>query len=450
MTSLLGDARTLALEPGRVDADAAAARSIFEKGWQLLDHLPARSQRSAAEREKGRDVVDAMSDLCWRFCRTHRSELYDRLTEQRSRAVRVDELVWRAAELWPGLVPTRDDVAAEAERMQADKDGREIQQGLFVSQMLSDPDIGAHLISSMLAPTKAATNRVDELVERGSIDLGTARVAIEGEVGYVYFKNPRYLNAEDDETLGPVETAIDLVLLHPDVNMGVLRGDPVEHPKYAGRRIFSAGINLTKIYHGKVSYLFYLVRDLGLVNKLYRGFARGDYRTNESEPESTIEKPWVAVVEGFAIGGGCQLLLVVDYVIAEEGSYFNLPARKEGIIPGAANLRLPRFVGEGVAREAIMFDRTFHVDDLDAKALINEVHPRDELDAVLGRTVDNAVGSGMVSAAGNRRALRVQTEPLDVFRRYMATYAREQAFCHLSEQLIENLEHHWKAKSRKL
>ena len=450
MSSLLGDARSLSLEPGRLDADAASARTIFEKGWKLLDSLPARSQRSPAEKAEGRDIADAISDLCWRFCRTHRSELYDRLTEQRAKAVRVDELVWRAAELWPGLVPTRDEVAAEAERMQADKDGREIRQGLFVSQMLSDPEIGTHLITSMLAPTKKAHDLIDELVAAGSLDLGTARIAIEGGVGYVYFKHPRTLNAEDDDTLGPVETAIDLVLLHPDVRMGVLRGDPVEHPKYAGRRIFSAGINLTKIYHGKLSYLFYLVRDLGLVHKLYRGFARDDYRTNESEPESTIEKPWMAVVEGFAIGGGCQLLLVVDYVIAEEGSYFNLPARKEGIIPGAANLRLPRFVGEGVARQAIMFDRTFHVDDPDAKALINEVHPRDELDAALQTVVDNAVGSGMVSAAGNRRALRVQAEPLDVFRRYMATYIREQATCHLSEQLIENLERHWKAKSRKL
>ncbi len=97
-----------------------------------------------------------------------------------------------------------------------------------------------------------------------------------------------------------------------------------------------------------------------------------------------------------------------------------------------------------------MFERTFPVDDPDAKALINEVHPRDELDAAVKKAVDNAVGSGMVSAAGNRRALRVQTEPLDVFRRYMATYAREQAYCHLSEQLIRNLEHHWKAKSRTL
>ncbi len=56
----------------------------------------------------------------------------------------------------------------------------------------------------------------------------------------------------------------------------------------------------------------------------------------------------------------------------------------------------------------------------------------------------------MVSASGNRKAIRVQAEPFDIFRRYMATYAREQAYCHLSEQLIRNLERHWNAKSRKL
>ena len=179
-------------------------------------------------------------------------------------------------------------------------------------------------------------------------------------------KHPRFLNAEDDETRGPLEVAIDLVLLHPGLKMGVLRGDPVEHPKYAGRRIFSSGINLTRLYHGKISYLFYLVRDLGLVHKLYRGLALEAQSLDGLE--TTLEKPWMAVVDGFAIGGGCQILLVVDYVIAENGSYFNLPARKEGIIPGAANLRLPRFMGERMARQAILFDRLFRVEEPDAKA----------------------------------------------------------------------------------
>jgi thioesterase DpgC len=127
-----------------------------------------------------------------------------------------------------------------------------------------------------------------------------------------------------------------------------------------------------------------------------------------------------------------------------------LPARKEGIIPGCANLRLPRFMGERLARQAIMFDKTFAVDSAEGRTLVNEVVPRERLNAAVDQCVANAIGSGMVSAGGNRKAGRIQTEPLQVFREYMATYAYEQAFCHLSEQLVSNLEKHWDAKERRL
>ena len=60
------------------------------------------------------------------------------------------------------------------------------------------------------------------------------------------------------------------------------------------------------------------------------------------------------------------------------------------------------------------------------------------------RMVEKLTGSGVVSAAGNRRAFRAGEEPLDTFRRYMAVYAREQAHCHFSPALIANLEKNWK------
>ncbi|HJS73662.1 MAG TPA: enoyl-CoA hydratase/isomerase family protein [Vicinamibacteria bacterium] len=416
-------------------------------GWDALNHLPLRSKRSEAEHEEAARIRAALLEETARFARSHRREIYDRITDAGTKQVRVDDLLYRAAELFPGLVPTREEVAREAERMQMDKDGREIQQGILVSELLSDPAIGAHLISSMLAPTEEAREKLPELEARGVVDLGAARVEARGEVGYVFMTHPRFLNAEDDETRGPLETAVDLVLLHPGLRMGVLRGEKVDHPKYASRRIFSSGINLTRLYHGKISYLFYLVRDLGLVHKLYRGLALEPQSLEGLE--TTLEKPWMAVVDGFAIGGGCQILLVVDYVIAEKGSYFSLPARKEGIIPGAANLRLPRFMGERMARQAILFDRLFRVEEPDARALVNEVHSPLAIDEAVDRAIANALGSGMVSASGNRKALRVQLEPLDTFRRYMATYARAQAYCHLSDQLIVNLEKHWQAKSRR-
>ena len=70
--------------------------------------------------------------------------------------------------------------------------------------------------------------------------------------------------------------------------------------------------------------------------------------------------------------------------------------------------------------------------------------------AAIASFVERAVGSGVVSPGANRKAIRQQTEPLEAFRRYLTTYAFEQAFCHLSDQLIVNLEKHWNAKQRKL
>ncbi|MBE0627266.1 MAG: enoyl-CoA hydratase/isomerase family protein [Burkholderiales bacterium] len=434
--------------------DSARLGQACRRGRELLARLPARSKRNAGEKAAGHAVVHLLADAVWRFFRAYRKPVYDILTAGRTRALRLEELAWAGAELLPGILPTQAELAAESLSMQMDKDGLEIHQGMFFGQLLSDREIGLHMCMAMLLPTAAARARLEEFQSSGKLDLGAVRLEAKADAGYLYFHHPRYLNAEDDDTLTPQETACDLVLMHPGLRMGVLRGAPVEHPKYKGRRIFSAGINLTRIYQGKQSYLFYLTRDMGLLNKMFRGLAATDQagrlELRPDEPEQTLEKPWVAVLDGFAIGGGCQLLLVMDYVIAESGAYFNLPARKEGIIPGCANLRLPRYMGERMARQAIMFDKTFQVDDAEARTLVNEVHAREDMDRAVEACIANALGSGMVSAGGNRKAIRIQTEPLDTFRAYMATYAYEQSFCHLSEQLVHNLERHWNAKERKL
>jgi thioesterase DpgC len=186
---------------------------------------------------------------------------------------------------------------------------------------------------------------------------------------------------------------------------------------------------------------------MGLVNKLFRGIARRDASPDELIG-ATMEKPWIGVVEGFAIGGGCQLLLALDYVLAASDAYMTLPARKEGIIPGAANLRLWRFTGDRIARQAILYGRRLDCDTPEGRLICDEIAASSEIDGALERVVDGFTSSGVVSAAGNRRAFRVAEEPLDAFRRYMAVYAREQALCHFSPALIANLERNWNAHSR--
>jgi thioesterase DpgC len=188
---------------------------------------------------------------------------------------------------------------------------------------------------------------------------------------------------------------------------------------------------------------------MGLVNKIFRGLAHEDISPDEINGD-TIEKPWIAAVDGFAIGGGCQLLLAMDYIVAASDAYMTLPARKEGIIPGAANLRLPRFVGDRIARQAILYGRRLDCDTPEGRLICDEIAPPAGVDAAVDRVIESLTSSGIVSAAGNRRALRVAQEPLDLFRRYMAVYAREQAQCHFSPALIDNLEKYWNAAQRKL
>src|SRR3954468_12562035 len=381
-----------------------------------------------------------------RYMREHAEALYWELAD--GGPLRVEALLERAAERVPGLVPTTAQLAAERERVQGDKDGLEIAHGLLLSHVLASPVAGAHLVWSMLRPTPEALERLDGFRTSGEADLGGAHVRREGRAGILELRNPRHLNAEDETTLGATEVALDLILLDPEIEVGVFRGGVLDHPRYAGRRIFGAGINLTHLYRGRIAFAWYVVRDMGYVNKLYRGLSAPEHRPGE--PEETTEKLWIAAAETYAIGGACQLLHVMDHVIAERGCRLYLPARKEGIIPGASPLRMPRSVGDRLARQAILSGREFEAGVPPAELLCDEVVEPDAMDDALRERIEALTSSGLVNAAANRRALRVGEEPLDVFRQYMATFSREQAYCHLSPALVRNLEEHWNAHQREV
>ena len=373
------------------------------------------------------------------FFRAGAARLYEELTEGYTRAMRVERLVELASARHPDEVPSPERVEAERAHLLADKEPLEIAWGLLIAHVLADPAAGRHLVWSMLRPTDEALARVDEFRATGELDLGKAHVRREGRAGVLELRNPRHLNAEDDATVPATEIGVDLLLLDPEVEVAVFRGGVIDHPRYAGRRIFGSGINLTHLYRGQIAYLFFVVRDLGFVNKIYRGLgaaAAGDR-------EDSTEKLWVAAAETYAIGGACQLLHVMDHVIAERGCRLYLPARKEGIIPGASPLRLPRQVGDRLARQAILSGLEFEAGTPQAALLCDEVVERDAVDDAIARRVEELTSSGVVNAAANRRAIRAGQEPLDLFRSYMATYAREQAFCHFSPALVRNLEEHW-------
>ncbi len=428
------------------EADAASFSNFWLRGLDLLSALPEKPKRRPAEQAVAERILGVSRDCRSRFVAVHGTELYRRLTDGLSRHVRVEELAAGAAALVPGLVPTAATVQSEAVWLQKNKDGHELDQGILFNRFLADRTTGLHLCHSMLRPHPDSVQWLDRLARDGRIDLGTAIVERRGKSCVVALKNPRYLNAEDDGTVANVETAVDLALLDPASSICVMRGAPITGGKYDGQGVFCTGINLTRLYHGKIPYLWYLIRDLGFVNKIFRGLA-GDDDPDEAFGQNR-EKPWIALVEKFAIGGGCQTLLACDYVLAARDAYMTLPARKEGIIPGAANLRLTRFVGDRMARQLVMYDRRIDCDSADGKLICDEVAEPHRIEQALDEVVERLTSSGVVSAASNRRAFRIAQEPLDLFRTYMAVYAREQAYCHFSPALIENLERYWHADRR--
>jgi thioesterase DpgC len=433
---------------GNYKKDVAIATKYWRDGNAFLAKLPKKPERNQAEKLLAELILLDCRHIRETFLAEHAETIYRKLTKNLSEYKRVDELCYDAAKLVPGLTPTKKQVEADS-GLQGEKDGAAIDQGIFLAHALANAETGMHLCEAMLKPKMEAVQLGAKFITDGMIDFGPARVERKGKAAIVTIQNPRYLNAEDNCTLSDTETAADIAILDPMSEICVLRGGKVDHPKYKDRSVFCAGINLTHLYRGMIPYLWYIERDMGVVNKMFRGVAFGANSPDEIYG-GTREKPWVCQLGTFAIGGGCQYLLAMDYVVAGSDAYMTLPARKEGIIPGAANLRLTRFVGARAARQAILMDRRFDCDTPEGRLICDVIVPPDQLEQAMMKVVGDFTSSGVVSAAGNRRALRVSEEPLDLFRRYMAVYCREQAYCHYSPALIANLEKHWNAANRKI
>ncbi|MBV9968888.1 MAG: enoyl-CoA hydratase/isomerase family protein [Xanthobacteraceae bacterium] len=435
--------------PPRINGDFAADCAAFSPYWTqaaaLRAGLPPKRARNADQAAACALILDAAREAREDFLARHVENLYRKLTGSFTRFVRAEDLVYEAARAVPGLAPTAAEVEEEAKHPLKGKDGLEIDQGILLSHIFAHGACGRHLCHAMLLPRPGSRERLAELGSRGALDFGAAAVSRLGRASLVEMKHPRFLNALDDTTLDAIEAAVDVAILDSTTAIAVLRGGCVDHSRHA--RVFSSGINLTRLYRGEISYLFYIKHILGFENKILRGVAQ-PHRPPDEAIGATAEKPWIAAVDGFAIGGGCQHLLVMDYVLAASDAYLTLPARKEGIIPGAANMRLPGFTGDRIARQAIMYGRRLDCDSPEGRLICDEVVPPHDMDAALMRVIDAMTSSGVVSAVANRRGFRVVQEPLETFLAYLAVYAREQAYCHFSPALIDNLERYWDARNR--
>jgi thioesterase DpgC len=421
---------TLAVRRDLDEARQALAKAALRTD-DLIASLPEPWRRSPEQRARAAAAHDAARALRSQFMAAHADAVYDELTYGRAVHLRLAELVDAAAATFPGLVPTTEQMATERTRPQAGREGREIDQGIFLGGVLRSPLAGPHLLDAMRRPTPRAIRLLPEFSRTGMADLGSVRIERGMGAAYLTMCRGDCLNAEDNQQVEDMETAVDLALLDPGVRVGLLRGGVMSHPRYRGKRVFSAGINLKALHAGGISLVdFLLRRELGYIHKLVRGILIEDETCWHSP---AVEKPWVAAVDSFAIGGGMQLLLVCDHVIAASDAYFSLPAAHEGIVPGAAGFRLARRAGPRLSRQIILQGCRIWASEATARFLVDEVVEPAEMEPAIEKSLDRLRGPAVVV---NRRMLNLAGEPPEEFRRYMAEFAVQQALRLYSDDVV--------------
>jgi thioesterase DpgC len=397
---------------------------------KLVATLPGPARRTEEQRAEIAAAKNAARALRTSYLDRYADPVYRRLTEDTG-GLRLGELLDAAAARFPGLVPGAEHMAADRGRRQADKEGWEIDQGIFLRAVLRSPYAGPHLLDTMLRPTDRALDLLPEFLRTGV--LRTRSVLLERRDGTAHLTLCRddCLNAEDEQQVDDMETAVDLALLDPGVQVAVLRGGTMSHPRYQGKRVFSAGINLKALHAGDISLTgFLLRRETGYLRKMIAGlFVDHD----GSWHSRTVEKPWIAAVDTFAIGGGMQVLLACDLVLAASDAYLTLPAAREGIVPGAGNFRLGRYTGPRISRQVILGGRRLWAAEPDARHLVDEVVEPEDLDAAVERGAARLKSPAVVA---NRHMLNAAEESPEEFRRYIAEFALQQALRLYGEDVI--------------
>jgi enoyl-CoA hydratase len=175
-------------------------------------------------------------------------------------------------------------------------------------------------------------------------------------VAVLTLDNPDALNALSPDMLDDLDGLFDAIEKQPEVRAVVVTG--------AGDRAFTAGADIKHM------------RDATPLEA--REYAkRGHAVTNRIE---SFPKPVIAAVNGYALGGGCELALACDIRLASERARFGLPEVNLGIMPGwGGTQRMARATSPGFAKELIFTGRQVGADEAKAAGLVNHVHPHEEL-----------------------------------------------------------------------
>jgi enoyl-CoA hydratase len=178
----------------------------------------------------------------------------------------------------------------------------------------------------------------------------------EDYLAILYINRPKALNALNKDTLTEMRLAIADVSADPSIKVMIVTG--------AGDKAFVAGAD--------IAYM----QPLSAVE----GREFSDYGEKTMRMVELMEKPVIAAIKGFALGGGCELAMACDIRLAADNALFAQPEVGLGVIPGfGGTQRLPRIVGEGRAKELTYRANTIKADEAYRIGLVNHVYPADQL-----------------------------------------------------------------------
>ncbi len=174
------------------------------------------------------------------------------------------------------------------------------------------------------------------------------------KVGVITLNRPKQLNALNDQLMDELGTALKAFDADPAIGCMVITGS---------EKAFAAGADIGAM----ATYSFADVY-------------KGDYITRNWEQLRSIRKPVIAAVSGFALGGGCELAMMCDFIIAADNARFGQPEIKLGVIPGAGGTqRLPRAVGKAKAMDMALTGRMMDATEAERAGLVSRVVPLDHL-----------------------------------------------------------------------
>jgi len=188
------------------------------------------------------------------------------------------------------------------------------------------------------------------------MDYENIIVATRGKVGLITLNRPKALNALSPDLMRELAAALDAFEADENVGCMVITGSD---------KAFAAGADIK-----------------AMKEKTYMDVYKEDFITAEWERVSRCRKPVIAAVAGYALGGGCELAMMCDFIIAADNAKFGQPEINLGVIPGAGGTqRLPRFVGKAKAMEMVLLGQARMMDAAEAErvGLVSRVVPLAQL-----------------------------------------------------------------------